>query len=83
MSDPSAMLSTTNPLTKETKMEKEICSLEIVIDGVSYHYEAHSYTRVAEILAGQLRTLDTGKTTDYGHTIYSHPIESFTIHRFQ
>lgn len=80
MSVPSAILS---PLTnKGNKMDKKISSLEIVIDGTPYYYEAHSFTRVAEILAGQLRVLDTGKTNDYGHAIYTHPIDSFTVHYF-
>jgi len=63
-------------------MDKKIAGLEIVIDGIPYRYEAHSFIRVAEILAGQLRVLDTGKTTEYGHTIYSNEIESFTVHYF-
>jgi hypothetical protein len=83
MSYPPAILSPINPLKKDTKMEKQICSLSIVIDGITYHYEAHSFTRVAEILAGQLRVLDTGKTNDYGHTVYHYPIDSFTVHYFQ
>ena len=64
-------------------MEKEICSLEIVIDGTSYHYEAHSFQRVAEILAGQLRVLESGDKDAFGSPIYSKPIQSFTIHRFK
>lgn len=80
MSVPSAILS---PLTnKGNKMDKKISSLEIVIDGRSYFYEAHSYTRVAEILASQLRTLDTKQTDEYGHAIYTNPIDSFTVHYF-
>lgn len=61
----------------------EICGVSIKIDGTTYSYEAHSFTRVAEILAGQLRVLDTGKVGDYGQTIYSHPIEEFTINYFK
>lgn len=63
-------------------MEKQIASLEIVIDGRSYFYEAHSYTRVAEILSGQLRVLDTETTDAFQQAIYTHPIDSFTIHYF-
>ena len=80
MSDPSAKLS--SPTNKGNKMDKRISSLEIVIDGRSYFYEAHSFIRVAEILAGQLKVLDSGTTTDYGHTIYTKPIDSFTVHYF-
>ena len=69
-------------MTNQTDTQ-QICSLSIVINGVPYHYEAHSFTRVAEILAGQLRVLDTGEVTEYGHAIYSAPIDSFTIHYFQ
>lgn len=83
MSDPFATLSPISPLKKDTQMEKQICSLSIVIDGMTYHYEAHSFTRVAEILASQLRVLNTGKTNDYGQTIYHYPIDSFTVQYFQ
>lgn len=63
-------------------MDKKISCLEIVIDGTSYFYEAHSYTRVAEILSSQLRVLDTETTDAFHQAIYTHPIDSFTVHYF-
>ena len=68
-------------MTTETKT-KQICTLTITIDGTKYAYEAHSFTRCAEILAGQLKVLDTGEVDQYGQTIYSHRIEDFTVHYF-
>lgn len=68
-------------MTTQTKT-KEICTLTITIDGTKYAYEAHSFTRCAEILASQLKVLDTGKVDDYGRPIYSHQIEDFTVHYF-
>jgi hypothetical protein len=64
-------------------MSKKICTLEIVINGTPYYYEAHSHHRVAEILANQMRVLDTGKTNDFGQPIYSNTLDSFTVHYFQ
>ena len=79
MSDLSATLPPFNPLKKDTKMEKEICTLEIVIDGTPYYYEAHSYQRVAEILHGQIETLNS-INAEYNS---NKTIDTFTIHRFQ
>lgn len=64
-------------------MSNRIASLSVTIDGTTYHYEAHSLNRVAEILAGTLRVLDTGKTNDFGQPIYSNTIEDFQVHYFQ
>lgn len=67
-----------------TQLEtKRIASLKITIDGSDYFYEAHSYNRVAEILAGQLEVLDTGRENDWGGKIYSSNIESFEIIYFE
>lgn len=63
-------------------MSNQICTLEIVIDGIPYFYEAHSYERCAEILASQMRVLDSGETNQWGSPIYSHHLDSFTIHHF-
>lgn len=60
-----------------------IATLEIVIDGTKYYYEAHSHQRCAEILANQMAILETGETDDYGQPKYSHHLDSFTIHYFQ
>lgn len=60
-------------------MEKEICTLEIVIDGTPYYYEAHSYQRVAEILHGQIETLNSINAEHNSNKT----IDTFTIHRFQ
>lgn len=79
MSDPRASISTPNPLEKEKQMEKEICTLEIVIDGTPYYYEAHSYQRVAEILHGQIETLNSLNEQYNTHKT----IDTFTIHRFK
>ena len=63
-----------------TTQTERICTLEVVIDEVSYYYEAHSYQRVAEILASQLVVLENLKKDEYynGKTT----IDSFTIHHF-
>jgi hypothetical protein len=79
MSDPNATLSHYHPLKKDTKMEKEICTLEIVIDGTPYYYEAHSYQRIAEILHGQIETLNFINDKHNSNKT----IDTFTIHRFQ
>lgn len=60
-------------------MEKKICTLEIVIDGVPYFYEAHSYQRVAEILSSQLETLDSYNKS-FGK---SSTIDNFVVHYFE
>ena len=69
-------------MERNTKMS-EICTLSVTIDGSVYHYEAHTFHRCAEILAGTLRVLDTGETDEFGQTVYSKPIESFEVHYFQ
>lgn len=57
---------------------KQICTLEIVIDGTPYYYEAHSVSRVAEILHGQVETLNS-LNEQYNSNKF---IESFSIHYF-
>ena len=88
MSDPYAILAPSNPLTERNEMlkitntnenEKQICTLEIVVKGNSYFYEAHSAQRVAEILSGQIKTLETNNSEDNSNTT----IDSFTVHYFQ
>lgn len=79
MSDLSATLLPLNPLKKEIKMEKEICTLEIVIEGKPYYYEAHSFQKCAEILHGQIETLNS-LNAKYNS---NKTIDTFTIHRFQ
>lgn len=69
-------------MTVQTTTQK-IASLEIVIDGTSFFYEAHTYNRVAEILAGQLNVLNSGEMTPFGQPKYSSDIDSFKIHYFQ
>ena len=64
-------------------MSKRISSLSVTVDGTTFIYEAHSFLRVAEILAGTLRVLDTGKTNEFGQPLYSKPIENFEVHYFQ
>lgn len=87
MSDLSATLSHYHPLKKENKMHKvenlnqdgkQICTLEIVIDGTPYYYEAHSVNRVAEIIAGQMETLKS-LNEQYNS---DKRIDNFTIHYF-
>ena len=56
-------------------MEKKISSLEIVIDGTSFFYEAHTYPRIVEILSGTLDVLKFDKTG-------TQTIDSFTVHYF-
>lgn len=76
MSDPTATLSL--PTKERNKMDKQICTLEIVIDNTPYYYEAHSYQRVAEILHGQIETLNAlNKQYNTSKTI-----DTFTIHHF-
>lgn len=91
MSDPYAILSHYHPLTERNKMlkvtdqneiGKSICTLEIVIDGTPYYYEAHSAQRVAEILAGQIETLKA-LNEKYPQTYGEKSIDNFTIHYFQ
>lgn len=87
MSDPYATLAPFNPLKKENKMlkvenlnqdAKQICTLEIVIDGTPYYYEAHSVQRVAEIIAGQIETLKEHNE----HYDFDKYIQSFSVHYF-
>lgn len=80
MSDPTATLSL--PTKERNKMDKQICTLEIVIEGTPYYYEAHSYQRVAEILHGQIETLNA-LNEKYPQTYGQKTIDSFTIHHFQ
>ena len=80
MSDPTATLSL--PTKERNKMDKQICTLEIVIEGTPYYYEAHSYQRVAEILHGQIETLNA-LNEKYPQTYGKRTIDSFTIHHFQ
>lgn len=61
--------------------EKQICTLEIVIEGIPYFYEAHSAQRVAEILHGQIETLKSLNET-YPKTYGQKTIDSFTVHYF-
>jgi len=91
MSDPYAILAPSNPLTERNEMlkitnqnqiGKSICTLEIVIDGTPYYYEAHSAQRVAEILSGQIETLN-GLNETYPQTYGQRSIDSFTVHYFQ
>ncbi len=77
MSDLCATLSL--PTKERNQMEKQICTLEIVIDGTPYFYEAHSYQRCAEIIHNQMETLRS-LPSDYKGKRY---IDTFTIHRFQ
>lgn len=60
---------------------KQICTLEIVIDGTPYFYEAHSAQRVAEILHGQIETLNA-LNEKYPQTYGQKTIDTFTIHYF-
>ena len=77
MSDPTATLSL--PTKERNKMDKQICTLEIVIEGTPYYYEAHTHQRVAEILHGQIETLNAlNKQYNTSKTI-----DNFTIHYFQ
>lgn len=55
-----------------------ICGVTITVGDAKLHYEAHSYHRVAEILASQLKTL-SAMNEDYGH---SYVIDDFVIHHF-
>ena len=64
-------------------MSNRICTLSVTIDGTTYRYEAHTFHKCAEILAGTLRVLETGETDEFGQTLYSQPIESFEVHYFQ
>jgi hypothetical protein len=91
MSDPYAILAPSNPLTERNEMlkitntnenEKQICTLEIVIDGTPYFYEAHSAQRVAEILHGQIETLNA-LNEKYPQTYGQKSIDSFSVHYFQ
>lgn len=59
---------------------KQIVSLSITIDGTTYYYEAHSMHRVAEILAGQIKVLETGNTNEFGQPEYKTRIENFEVH---
>ena len=62
--------------------QKQICTLEIVIDGTPYYYEAHTPQRVAEILHGQIETLNA-LNEKYPQTYGKKSIDTFTIHYFQ
>lgn len=61
---------------------KRIAGLSVVINGTAYHYEAHSYLRVAEILASQLEVIKTIEKNEYGQPIYNSDFQSFTINYF-
>lgn len=91
MSHPYATLSHYHPLkernemlkvTDQNQIGKSICTLEIVIDGTPYYYEAHSAQRVAEILHGQIETLNA-LNEKYPLTYGKKSIDNFTIHYFQ
>lgn len=64
-------------------MSNRICSLSVTIDGVPYIYEAHTMHRVAEILAGTIRALESGETNEFGQPVYRSHIENFEILYFQ
>jgi hypothetical protein len=91
MSDPCAILAPYHPLTERNEMlkvtnqneiGKSICTLEIVIDGTPYFYEAHSAQKVAEILHNQIETLNA-LNEKYPQTYGEKSIDTFTIHYFQ
>lgn len=81
MSHPYATISPSLQLTESNSMEKKISSLEVVIDGVSFFYEAHSHHRVAEILSSSLEALKWGEPNEYG--VPTRTIDSFTVHYFK
>ena len=64
-------------------MSNLIAGLAVTVGGSRYHYEAHTMHRVAEILAGTLRVLDSGETNDFGQTVYSDHIQDFEILYFE
>lgn len=85
MSYPPAILTT--PTNKGKQMlkvqsvnesQKQICTLEIVIDGTPYYYEAHTPQRVAEILHSQIETLNS-LNEKYNS---QKTIDTFTVHYF-
>lgn len=68
-------------MTDSIKYSDRICGVSLTVNGNKFHYEAHSFNRVAEILAGQLDVTRNG-VTEYGTPTYSHDIENFTVHYF-
>lgn len=63
-------------------MSNRICTFSVTIDGIPYHYEAHTFQRCAEILANTMRILDTGSVDEFGAPIYKGRVDSFTVHYF-
>jgi hypothetical protein len=69
-------------LWKEFKMEKEISGVIITIDGTDYVYEAHSYDKVAEIIAAQMHTLTSMSMNEENPRSARKRIEKFEIGYF-
>ncbi len=63
-------------------MSDKISGVSIKIDGLTYTYEAHTMTKVVEILASQLKTIRAGKD-QYGFPKYLYEIENFTVNYFK
>lgn len=68
-------------MTNEIKFSDRLAGVSLTVNGHTFHYEAHSLNRVAEILAGQLDVMRLG-VNEYGITTYTHEIENISLNYF-